>query len=254
MKLAAQLYTVRDFTKTDGEVRETLTRVREIGYEAVQISGFNAYNPENIAKGLKENGLEVCATHTPLDRILNETDKVIEEHKLFGAKYVGLGYYESNDLNDYKELLKKLSVVFDKFNAADLKFLYHNHSHEFEKFDGIRPIDLIIDEAKRGRMGLLPDLYWVQTSGESPERFLRQCKGLTPVVHFKDMRVPIDKSKSNMAEVFEGNMDYESIYKTCEKLGVEWVAVEQDWCDGNPFDSLKKSYTNLKNRGLFIKG
>lgn len=253
MKLAAQLYTVRDFTNTDKEVRETLTKIRQIGYKAVQISAFKAYNAENIAQGLKENGLEVCVTHTPLDRILNETEKVINEHKLFGAKYVGLGYFYGNSVEEYSKFIDQLSPAIEKINKAGLKFLYHNHAHEFKNFGGTRPIDLFIEKSRTGFMGLLPDLYWLQTAGVSPVKFLKDNKGITPVVHFKDMRVPLEENKSNMAEIFEGNMDYAGIYETCLGTGVEWVAIEQDTCDGNPFDSLKKSFENLQKNGLFIE-
>lgn len=253
MKLAAQLYTIREFTNTDKEVRETLTKIREIGYEAVQVSGFKAYNAENIAQGLKENGLEVCATHTPLVRILNETDNVIAEHLLFKTSYVGLGWFREDNLEAYEKLFDTLAPAIEKIEKAGLKFLYHNHAHEFKKYGGVKPMDIIIKVAKQSNViKLLPDLYWLQTAGVSPEKFLKDNKGITPVVHFKDMRVPLDENKSNMAEIFEGNMDYAGIYKTCLETGVEWVAVEQDECDGNPFDSLKKSFDNLKKNGLFV--
>mgnify|MGYP000763420741 CR=1 FL=1 len=59
MRVAAQLYTIRDYTNTDDEVRRSFARIREIGYDAVQISGLKAYRPANIAKALEENGLTV---------------------------------------------------------------------------------------------------------------------------------------------------------------------------------------------------
>lgn len=252
MKLAAQLFTVRDFTNTDTEVRETLAKIRRIGYQAVQISALRAYNVKNIVQGLQENGLEVCVTHTPLGRILGETEKVIDEHKLFGAKYVGLGYFYGNRIEEYSDLLDTLSPAIEKINNAGLKFLYHNHSHEFKNYGGIKPIDLLIEKSKTGCMGLLPDLHWLQKAGVSPEKFIRDHKGITPVVHFKDMRVPLDEYASSITEIFAGNMDYTGIYEACVETGVEWAAIEQDTCDGNPFDSLKKSFDNLQKHGLFI--
>jgi hypothetical protein len=35
MKLAAQLYTVRDYTKTPDDVKKTFEKVKAIGYNAV---------------------------------------------------------------------------------------------------------------------------------------------------------------------------------------------------------------------------
>ena len=44
--LAAQLYTVREFTKTPEGVAETFKKVRQIGYKAVQISAFGPIDPQ----------------------------------------------------------------------------------------------------------------------------------------------------------------------------------------------------------------
>jgi len=39
LRIAAQLYTVREFMKTPKDTVNTLKRVKEIGYDAVQVSG-----------------------------------------------------------------------------------------------------------------------------------------------------------------------------------------------------------------------
>ena len=38
--IAAQLYTLREFTKNVEDIRSTFARVRALGYEAVQVSGM----------------------------------------------------------------------------------------------------------------------------------------------------------------------------------------------------------------------
>ena len=37
-KIAAQMYTVRDFCKTPDGIRESLKKIKEAGYDAVQVS------------------------------------------------------------------------------------------------------------------------------------------------------------------------------------------------------------------------
>ena len=45
-KIAAQLYTVRDFTKTAKDFAQTCKRIRKMGYEGVQLSAVPlAINP-----------------------------------------------------------------------------------------------------------------------------------------------------------------------------------------------------------------
>ena len=45
MKVGAQLYTVRTYTQTESDFKDTIEKIAKIGYETVQISG--------ISKGIK---------------------------------------------------------------------------------------------------------------------------------------------------------------------------------------------------------
>jgi len=66
------------------------------------------------------------------------------------------------------------------------------------------------------------------------------------VIHFKDMAIVNDQQV--FAEIGNGNLEWEPIIQACRDTGIEWVAIEQDTCPGDPFDSLKQSYEYLKGR------
>src|ERR1035437_8455655 len=76
---AAQMYTLREFTKTPADIAKSLARVRKIGYEAVQLSALGKIDPKELATILKNEGLAVPATHVSPDRMRNETQAVIDE-------------------------------------------------------------------------------------------------------------------------------------------------------------------------------
>ena len=254
MKLAAQTYTVREFTKTQEGISRSLARLKEIGYNAVQISGLGKYDPVWLKVELDKLGLEACATHTPFADIVGDTDRVIAEHKLLGIPYVGIGLYEMYTLSECDEFCKKVAPAADKIAESGLKLLYHNHAHEFIKENGERLIERLLHNLSPEQLGLIVDLYWVQRAGYQPEKFLFENASRIPVVHFKDMRAVADYDVTpQYMEIFEGNMDYDSIYGACLQCGVEWAAIEQDFCDGDPFDSLKKSFDNMKHHGMFLK-
>ena len=48
--VGAQLYTVREFCKTIDGIAESLKKVRDIGYTAVQISGFGPADPKAVVR------------------------------------------------------------------------------------------------------------------------------------------------------------------------------------------------------------
>ena len=253
MKLAAQLYTVRDYTKTPDDVKKTFEKVKAIGYNAVQLSAIGPIDPQLLKEYAGQNSLEICATHTPFDRIVNDTDNVIKEHKLYGCRYIGLGAMNqeySKDKNGYDEFLKAIMPAADKIYEAGLKFLYHNHAFEFAKIDGDKTrIEYLAEKTSPEKFGFLADFYWVQYGGASPVAFIKKYKDRLNVVHFKDMAVK--DGSAVFAEIFEGNMDYDSIYRECLENGVDWAAIEQDVCTGDPFDSLKISHDNLKAKNMF---
>jgi len=55
--LGAQLYTVRDFTKIIPDIAKILKKITDIGYTAVQISGFGHVNPKEVAKVCDDSAL-----------------------------------------------------------------------------------------------------------------------------------------------------------------------------------------------------
>ena len=72
-QIAAQLYTLRDFTKTPADIASTLARVRKIGYESVQLSALGPIDPNELVKILKSEGLSVVATHVSRERMEDQT-------------------------------------------------------------------------------------------------------------------------------------------------------------------------------------
>ena len=59
MKIGAQLFTVRDFTKTLDDFAETLKKIADIGYTTVQVSGTCPFEAEWLRDRLKETGLSL---------------------------------------------------------------------------------------------------------------------------------------------------------------------------------------------------
>ena len=88
MIIGAQLYSVNVKCKTEEGIRETFKTMKEQGYQSVQISGF-AYDAEKLKGYAEEFGLHIGLTHTPIPRVIEETEKVIEEHALVEVHLVG---------------------------------------------------------------------------------------------------------------------------------------------------------------------
>ncbi|NLC67190.1 MAG: sugar phosphate isomerase/epimerase [Clostridiaceae bacterium] len=246
-KLVAQLYTVKDFTQTPGEIEKTLKKVKEIGYGAVQVSGIGPIDPYHLKNLADEAGVQIVVTHVPYGRMINDFDALVKEHKIWNCEYVGLGSMPpeySRDYDGYARFARDFSGIARKFADHGLKFVYHNHDFEFEKYNGKTGLEIIFDESDPEVFGFEIDTYWVQAGGADPVAWTRKVKGRMEVIHLKDMA--IKERKQVFAEIGEGNLNWSEILKACNDIGVRWYCVEQDVCPGDPFESLAISFRNLK--------
>lgn len=246
--VAAQMYTLRAFTRTPEDISTTLKKVKEMGFDTIQISGFCPCDPVYIKELLDQNQLKVCATHMPFQRFIDEIDDIIHQHQLWDCPYIGLGSMPDRfrqNRDTVVDFMRQILPAAEKIAEAGMKFVYHNHRFEFTKEDGKIFYEYMAEMADSKVFGFLLDTYWVQAGGASPEKFIRDYHEYIDVVHLKDMKIVEDKE--TFAEVGEGNMDWDGIIRACKKADVKWYAIEQDICDGNPFDSLKISLDHIRS-------
>lgn len=256
MKTGAQLYTLRAYTQNEKDFVRSIKKVAEIGYKTVQISAVGKeIRPERIREICDSEGLEIVLTHSDPNRILYDTEKLIEEHDVMGCKYIGLGSmpdkYRSPEwlmrfAEDFKEPAKKIA------DAGKL-LMYHNHNFEFRKCkaEGTeqekRIIEYLMEWFTPQELGFTLDTYWVQAAGADVCQWIGMLSDRIPCVHLKDMMV--GKDGVTMAPVMEGNLNFGGILKALEGTSCEYMLVEQDVCQGSPFDCLKMSYDNLAAAG-----
>jgi sugar phosphate isomerase/epimerase len=250
--LAAQLYTLRDFTQTASDFASSMRKVRQMGYTAVQVSGIGPLAPAEVKAIVDDNGLTVCITHIGFERLTNDLPAVIAEHQLWRCKHVAVGSMPGSYRDDgeagYRRFAQDAAAIGRRLREAGLTFSYHNHSFEFVRFGARTGLDVIYDESDPRDLQAEIDTYWVQHGGGDPAQWIRKLKGRMPVVHLKDMVVL--NGQQTMAEVGEGNLNWPAILDACREAGVEWYAIEQDVCQRDPFESLAISYRNLHAWGL----
>ena len=251
-KIAAQLYTVRDYTKTPDDIKYTLQKVAAIGYESVQLSALGPIEATELRRICDDLGLSICSTHVSFDHMTSDIAAVIAEHEIYGCKYPGVGGMSSRytaTAASYHDFAKDASEVGRQFKAAGMTFVYHNHSQEFQHFGDVRGMDILFNDSDPEAFTFELDTYWVQHGGASPVAWINKCAGRLPVIHFKDMRITAERQQY-YCEVGEGNLDWPGIIAACEAAKVEWYIVEQDICQRHPLESLKLSFDNLKAMGV----
>lgn len=249
MKIGAQLYTICNAAQDEEGIRTSFQKLSEMGYRALHYSSIPMIGAEKLKEIADENGLYYVVSHIGLERLMGETEQVIEEHRIMGYSDIGTGgcggKYREDGLQGMKDFIRDMAPVVEKMNAAGMKFHYHNHYQEFERFDGVTPMDLVLGETD---WGVIMDAYWVQYAGLDAAKILRKMAGRVQFCHLKDMEV--SQLEQRMCPVGQGNMDWPEILAVCEETGVQYGLVEQDWTYGrDPFDEMRRSAENLRKMG-----
>ena len=250
MEIGAQLYTLRAYTQNEKDFRETIQRVAEMGYETVQLSAIGkAITPSFAREVCDENNVRIVLTHSDPERIVHDTEQLIREHELLGAKYIGIGsmpekYQDPFWIHHFAEdFLPAARMIRD----AGMKFMYHSHDFEYERFDGKLLFDEMLADFSPEEMGVTLDTYWCQTAGADVVQWIQKLTGRLNCVHLKDRAVV--KREPIMAPVGEGVMNFPAILQALDTAGCEYALVEQDVCLENPFLCMETSRRNLREMG-----
>ncbi len=249
-QVAAQLYTVRDFTKTPKDIAAALKRIRAIGYGAVQVSCIGPIADDELARILKGEGLVCCGTHEDGERLLADPQGFVEHLRKLDCRittYPWPGERRFDSLEIVRGFAKSLESAGRILREAGIDFCYHNHHLEFQRAGGKTALEIIYAETDSRFVQAELDTYWVQFGGGDPADWCRRMKGRLVNLHMKDYAIN-PQNQVVFAEVGSGNLDWPGIVSAAEESGCRWFIVEQDTCPGDPFESLKKSYEFIRSR------
>ncbi len=247
MKLGAQFYSINDKTKNPEGLYESFCEMKKIGYSVVQMSAICDIEPERLRDFSLEFSLPITCTHTKPDLILNETDRIIKEHKIYGCPVVGVGSMPEKyrgSLEGFRSFIKDFSTPAKKIREAGLRFAYHNHAFEFEDLGGVIGYDVLIEEF--GELDFILDTYWVKYSGFDYLSYIKRIGSeRMQNVHFKDMK---EEPKGDICPCGEGIIDFKPVIELCDKMGIPNALVEQDNAaeSGDSYGQMKISYKNIK--------
>jgi|LSQX01.1.fsa_nt_gb sugar phosphate isomerase/epimerase len=249
IKLGVQLFTLRDYCQTAEQFEKTLKMLNSIGCDVVQISGIGDFEPEVKAELTEKYNMSVCLTHISYDRFFDDYDNLINEHKLIKCKNIGIGSMPSafrGSKEGISEFIKKSSDISKKLEKDGFNFNYHNHAFEFERYNNELTMDRLVNETPNEAYFFVPDTYWMQYGGVTPQDYIKKMKGKVDVCHFKDMKV-VD-SHPKFAQCGQGNLDLDACYRACQEIGVNYIVIEQDNCyDTHPYDAVKIGFEGLKS-------
>ena len=141
-KIGLQLFTIRDAMEKD--VISSLKAVRELGYEDLEIYGYNGnegsyygYKSADFKKVLEDHQLTTSSGHydlpsfydKPEDQRKRYVDQCIEGAHILGQDYITWPWLDPKfrSIDGYKKLSHQLNTIGEQVVKGGLGFAYHNH-------------------------------------------------------------------------------------------------------------------------------
>ena len=254
LKVGIQLYSVRELMKQDPI--KTIYQVADAGYKYLEAANHNALEDQGIGFGvsaeelkkvLDDAGAKVVSAHIyPFN--MENYKKVIEYNQKIGNTTViyPMEYFSSRD-----DVMRKVEMYeqMGKIAAEEgMTFLYHNHYHEFQEFDGETVMDAIVNNTDPEHVNLELDTYWTLRGGVDPVEAMKHFGTRIKKLHQKDLvkdsKNPVNmfdivgkdtiidqklwvgtKCNDDFTEIGYGCMDIQSIIDTANKIGTYGLAV-----------------------------
>lgn len=261
---------------------ETLRKVSELGYNAVEISQvpMDEKNVGELEKAQTELGMDVASLSVfmekpvgrPGESLKDDFTKIVADAKRLDTKLLRIGMLPFGAMKSIEAVIdfaKETNGYAERLQDEGISLYYHNHHIEFAKFDGKYMLDIINENSPA--MGLELDVHWVQRGGLDPVRTIDKYAGRTAMIHLKDYRIGMMpdaafgylesgdfvnfmtefKNVVQFAEVGEGNLDFPAIIDHAQAAGAQYMLVEQDELYGRSvWQALETSHRNLTAMGF----
>ena len=253
-------YTIRFHTHTAKQVERAYARLSELGYDGAEGPlGARLMPAEDELALLKANGLRIADAYADVSK----PDEAMRTAERYGVKLLGMPAVPSHMMcssDGFYAYAEQMNELAKPYRGTGYRLQYHNHSEEFRNFPNVggkAGMTILMEESDPDTIVFELDTHWMAAAGCDPAQWIRKAKGRIPVAHFKDLAIDHVFGIHNpgmvprrFAEIGQGNINWEAVEQACIYAGVEWRCVEQDFCVGCPFDSLKISIDFMRGMGI----
>ncbi|HRD28562.1 MAG TPA: sugar phosphate isomerase/epimerase [Caulobacter sp.] len=236
--IGLQLYTLRKPFAADP--LGTLSRIREIGYDAVEFAAPLDADFAAFAARMKDIGLDCPSAHVGLADMAERPDAVLAMAGTLGCRYLVMPYVMP-DQRDWGAVIATLGAFARRARDEGLRVAYHHHDFEFETTDGVRPFDQLVGETDPDLVDFELDVYWLKKGGEDPETFIEKMTGRVKLIHLKDMA-----PDGGMADVGAGTLDFAALLQAADSAGAQHLFVEHDFPPAPWWPSVEASLGHLR--------
>ncbi len=279
---AVQQFQLGTVLNNEKEARETLAKMKEAGYEGIELCSFMIHPTPFMVKLLtkaagmpvgnggkldwvslvKEAGLQVPSVHQYLASIEENPLEAAKEAHSFDSKYItvtGMYRFDYTDAMAVHELAARLNKAGKALKEEGIALLYHNHNVEFQRVEGNKAAyDILLGETDPSYVNFEFDSYWAIDAGVDALGIMKRLDGRLKLYHVNDRGsrkkgvsvTPILKQDS--MELGTGNINLKALLTQAISVNVDAIILEshKNWIDNDPVKSFQVSGEYLKKMGI----
>lgn len=194
VRVGIQLFSVRESLAKDPW--GTLAKLAEAGFTRLEAANHNARNDPGVGFGvgatelrsqLSDLGLTIVGCHiNPLE--LDILPRALDYQAELGNTQIGcdIEFYPYGDRDYVLRRAETFNKVGELARERGMRFYYHNHFQEFQRFGDDYVYDLILDNTDPDLVKLEIDTYWMFRGGQNPIEWMHKCADRVILLHQKD--------------------------------------------------------------------
>ena len=235
-EVGLQLYSLRNQFKTD--VQGTLKLINDWGITKIEGGGSYGLPMDEYKKLLKDNSLEMVSVGAGYEDLQNDIEKVVQNAKTFGAKYVMCAWipHDGNtfDISKTKEATMVFNKAGKRLEEEGITLAYHAHGYEFRPYEDGTLFDYMAENATHFAFEM--DVYWVFHGGGDPLALLNRYPDKVVLLHLKDLELGVKGNDTGHEDVETnvvlgtGQVDIAGVVKRAKELGVVKYMFIEDEC------------------------
>lgn len=265
-KFGVQLYVVRALLAKDFD--GTLAKVAAIGIRNVEFAGFYGRSAKQVRASLSSAGLTASGAHClqasmPDDEVARMIDFCHEVGMPYmiaavpsikptpgSGKAASGNRFEHIELEDWRWSAERFNAIGGRVRDAGMRFAYHNHNIEAQKYGDIIAFDEVLRLTDRAVVGIEFDVGNFIAGGGDPYPYLAKYPNRFELAHVKEWVTPFTPDVTTRFPKFapfgQGATDWKKLLSALRHAGVKEILIEQDGtAAGDELGAVRQAYQFL---------
>jgi sugar phosphate isomerase/epimerase len=230
-----ELYSLRDAMKRD--VPGTLERVRQMGFDHVEVPSLYGLTAKDFRSALDRAGLKATAFVAPYEELRDNLPGVQANLEVLGARWALLPWIAHGnkfERADAERAGKDMNAWGKALKGAGYRFAYHVHGYEFQPAAEGTLLDLLVRSTDAETVNFQLDTFWIMWPGQDCVALMKRYPMRFRLLHLKDMRKGVVGDLSGQAPaddsvvLGEGVVPWQQVLAVAREQHVEDYFIEDE--------------------------